>query len=165
MGTLFAVREFQVTDVDQIVTLFFETVHAINASDYTVEQLAAWAPKLSVDERQERIQRLRASLSHNISYVAVRGDTIVGFADVTTDGYVDHLFVHKDFQGQGIASDLLLLHRVEQEALGHGVKQIRTDASITAKPFFEHKGYVAVCAQTVSVRGVSMGNFKMTKGF
>ena len=156
-------REFLVTDVDQIVTLFYETVHAINAPDYTVEQLAAWAPKLSVDERQERIQRLRASLSHNISYVAVRGDTIVGFADITTDGYLDHLFVHKDFQGHGIASGLL--HRVEQEALGHGVKHIRTDASITAKPFFEHKGYVAVCAQTVSVRGVSMGNFKMTKGF
>lgn len=160
---MFAVREFQVTDVDQIVTLFYETVHAINAHDYTVEQLAAWAPKLSADERKQRIQRLRESLSHNISYVAVRGDTIVGFADITTDGYLVHLFVHKDFQGQGIASGLL--HRVEQEALGHGVKQIRTNASITAKPFFEHKGYVAVCAQTVSVRGVSMGNFKMTKGF
>lgn len=106
---------------------------------------------------------VRISLSHNSSYVAVRSDTIVGFADITTDGYLDHLFVHKDFQGQGIASGLL--HRVEQEALGHGVKQIRTDASITAKPFFEHKGYVAVCAQTVSIRGVALGHFKMAKGF
>lgn len=28
---LFAVREFRVTDVDEIVTLLYETVHAINA--------------------------------------------------------------------------------------------------------------------------------------
>ena len=163
MGTLFAVREFQLTDVDQIATLFYDTVHAINAHDYTAEQLAAWAPKLSADEREEKIQRLRASLSQNISYVAVVGDTVIGFADITGNGYLDHLFVHKDSQGQGIASGLL--RRVEPEALGRGVKQISTDVSITAKPFFEHKGYVAVCPQTISVRGVSMGNFKMIKGF
>lgn len=162
MGTLYVIREFQAGDVDQIVTLFYDTVHAVNARDYTAEQLAAWAPNLSADERQERIQRLGESLSQNISYVAVRDETVVGFADITRDGYLDHLFVHKDFQGQRIASSLL--HRVEEEALGHGVKQIRTDASITAKTFFEYKGYVAVCSQTVLVRGVSMGNFKMTKG-
>lgn len=133
---MFAVREFHVTDVDQIVTLVYQTVHAINAYDYTVEQVAAWAPKLSADERKERIQRLRESLSHNISYVAVRATIIVGFADITVDGYLDHLFAHKDFQGQGSASGLL--HRVQREALGH--EPIRTDASITAKPFFEHKG-------------------------
>lgn len=155
MATLFAVREFRVTDADEILTLLYETVHSINAHDYTREQLAAWAPNLSAEER------LRESLSGNSSWVAVRGAIIVGFADITIDGYLDHLYVHKDFQGQGIASRLL--HRMEQEAMVHGVKEIRTDASLTAKPFFEQMGYVVLCAQTVSVRGVSMGNFKMIK--
>jgi putative acetyltransferase len=91
----------------------------------TREQLAAWAPTLSADERQDRIQRLRESLSRNSSWVAVRGAAIVGFADITIDGYLDRLYVHKDFQGQGIV--LLLLHRIEQEAVGHGVKEIRMD--------------------------------------
>lgn len=161
MGTLFAVREFRVTDVDEIVTLLYETVHAVNAHDYTREQLAAWAPELSANERQDRIQRLTESLLRNSSWVAVRDATIVGFADITLDGYLDHLYVHKDFQGQGIA--LRLMHRIEREGVGHGVKEIRTDASITAKPFLEQMGYFVVCAQSVSVRGVSMGNFKMIK--
>ncbi len=67
---LFAVREFQTTDVDQIMVLVYETVHAVNAQDYTVDQLDAWAPKLSADDREKRFQCLRESLSHNISYVA-----------------------------------------------------------------------------------------------
>ena len=160
---LFAVREFQITDLDQIVTLIYDTVHAINAQDYTLEQLAAWAPILLADERRERTPRLEESLSQNISYVSIRDKTIGGFADITEDGYLDHLYVHKYFQGQGIACGLL--HRVEQEVLRHGVKQIRANVSITAKPFFEQKGYVAVRPQTVWVRGVSMVNFKMTKRF
>lgn len=161
MATLFAVREFRVSDADEILTLLYETVHSINAHDYTREQLAAWAPNLSAEERQNRMERLRESLSGNSSWVAVRGAIIVGFADITIDGYLDHLYVHKEFQGQGIASGLL--HRIEQEAMVHGVKEIRTDASLTAKPFFEQMGYVVLWAQTVSVRGVSMGNFKMIK--
>lgn len=69
---LFAVREFQITDLDQIVTLIYDTVHAINAQDYTLEQLEAWAPILLADERRERTPRLEESLSQNISYVSIR---------------------------------------------------------------------------------------------
>ena len=157
----FATREFQTTDIDQIVTLLYDTVHAINAQDYTVEQVAAWAPNLAVDERKERTKRLGHALSQNISYVSIGYGILVGFADMTLDGYLDHLYVHKDFQRQRIASDLL--QRVEQEGSRHGVKQILTDVSITAKPFFERKGYVTMRPQTLSVRGVSMVNFKMMK--
>ena len=43
------------------------------------------------------------------------------------------------------------------------VTEITTHASITAKPFFEAKGYVAVMEQQVERRGVTMTNFVMKK--
>lgn len=158
---MFVIRKFQDPDVDQIATLFYETVHSINARDYTPEQLDAWAPKWSADERKEKIERLKISLRKHISYVSDIGGQVVGFADITKDGYLDRLFVHKDHQGQGIASALLRV--LEYEVMQLGVTEVRTDASITAKPFFEHHGYVTVQPQTVSVRGVSMVSFKMVK--
>jgi putative acetyltransferase len=158
---VFVIRKFQDPDADQIATLFYDTVHAVNARDYTPEQLDAWAPKLSADERKEQVERLKLSLRKHISYVADIAGQVVGFADITEDGYLDRMFVHKDHQGQGIASALLRV--LECEVMKLGVTEVRTDASITAKPFFERHGYVTVQPQTVIVRGVSMVNFKMMK--
>jgi len=36
------IREFQSFDVNQIITLFYKTVHSVNAVDYSIEQLNAW---------------------------------------------------------------------------------------------------------------------------
>lgn len=37
--------------------------------------------------------------------VAVENNIIVGFGDIDKTVYFDRLFVHKDYQNQGIASD------------------------------------------------------------
>lgn len=36
-------REYTSDDCSSLAKLFYETVHSINAQDYTPEQLAAWA--------------------------------------------------------------------------------------------------------------------------
>ncbi|MDN4595212.1 GNAT family N-acetyltransferase [Polycladomyces subterraneus] len=158
---MFVIRKFQDPDAAQIATLFHETVHTVNARDYTPEQLDAWAPEWSAEERQEQVKKLKLLLRKNISYVADMGGQVVGFADITKDGYLNRMFVHKNHQGQGIASALLRVLEYEMTQLG--VTEIHTDASITAKPFFESHGFVTVQPQTVTVRGVSMVNFKMVK--
>jgi putative acetyltransferase len=71
------------------------------------------------------------------------------------------MYVHKDYQGQGVASNLLQI--LQDEAIRLGVKRIWANVSITAKPFFERYGFVTVQPQTVQVRGVSMNNFRMEK--
>ncbi|GED58869.1 hypothetical protein BFO01nite_30010 [Brevibacillus formosus] len=40
-------RRFHETDIDQIITLFYEAVHTINKQDYTQEQVNAWASSSS----------------------------------------------------------------------------------------------------------------------
>lgn len=37
------IREYQSSDCKELTKLFYNTVHTVNAKDYTEEQLDAWA--------------------------------------------------------------------------------------------------------------------------
>ncbi len=90
--------------------------------------------------------------------VAVEGDSIVGFGDVDVSGYLYRLCVRRDRQRQGIATALC-------DALEPLVESptVATFASITAKPFFETRGYRVVKRQEVERKGVRLVNFVMAK--
>ena len=90
--------------------------------------------------------------------IAVVNGEIVGFGDMDETGYLDRLYVHKDYQGQGIAS--AICDELERFAAG---KTFTTHASITAKLFFQHRGYHVVRKQEVIRRGVALMNFVMEK--
>ncbi|WP_337103278.1 GNAT family N-acetyltransferase [Paenibacillus sp. YIM B09110] len=152
------VRKFVVADINQIVKLFYETVHSVNKKDYSQEQLEAWA---SMDDEELRIESWKDSLNKNITYVALINGKIVGFSDMTGDGHLDRLYVHKDFQGQGIATSLVNV--LESEARRLGLNELDTEASITAKSFFEHRGYEVVQSQCVERKGIQLINYKMIK--
>jgi|GEM_PF-490847 len=150
-------RPIQSSDLEKIVTLFKETVHHVNAKDYSSEQLLVWAPK-HIHHSHERWQ----SLLNSIAYLAEIDDAIVGFADITEQGYLDRLFVDKDYQRQGIAS--MLVKKLESIILGRRLKKVTTEASITAKPFFEQMGYYVIREQNKPREGgVILTNFLMEK--
>lgn len=82
---------------------------------------------------------------------------IVGFGDMDKTGYLDRLYVHKDYQRKGIASKIC----DELEKPFH--PSYTTHASITAKPFFEQRGYTVVKEQQVERGGILLKNFVMRK--
>ena len=90
--------------------------------------------------------------------IAVWEGKIAGFGDMAEGGYMDRLYVHKDFQRQGVAT--ALCEALEQAA---GTAAIRTHASLTARGFFEKRGYRLVREQQVERRGVLLTNFVMEK--
>ena len=145
-------RPYRPEDCGELARLFYETVHTVNAADYTPEQLDAWATGKKPLETWDR------SFRANTTLVAEAGGQIVGFADMDAGGYLDHLFVHRDFQRQGIATALC-------DALEAGCSCLRytTHASITARPFFQIRGYRVVREQQVDCRGVLLTNFVMEK--
>lgn len=149
------IRTFHKEDLEQVLQLFYETVHTINAKDYNVLQLQAWAP-----ERLDRESWLH-SLEKNSSYVADHNGVIVGFGDYNENHYVDRLFTHKDHQGKRIASSIL--QKLEKEAVNLGHREIYTEASITAKPFFESKGFSCIKGQKKQHNGQIFINYVMKK--
>lgn len=96
-------------------------------------------------------------MEHN-SFVACEGDTIIGFGDIDPSGYLDRLYVHKDYQRMAIAS--ALLNKLENSC---DAEKITTFASITSRPFFLASGYTAVRENIVIRNGVSLVNFLMEK--
>ena len=145
-------REYMPSDCAQLAELFYQTVHSVNAQDYTREQLDAWATG------ELDLQAWDESFRAHKTIIAVKNGEIVGFGDMDETGYLDRLYVHKDYQGQGVAS--AICDELERFAAG---KTITTHASITAKPFFLHRGYRVVRKQEVIRRGVALTNFVMEK--
>lgn len=145
------IREYQTSDCKEIAELFYNTVHTVNAKDYTKEQLDVWATG-EVD-----LEKWNQSLQEHYSIVAVENEVIVGFGDIDKTGYLDRLFVHADYQKKGIAT--AICNRLEQAVQG----DITTHASITAKTFFEKRGYKVVKKQQVERQGIFLTNFCMEK--
>lgn len=145
-------RQYTSADCGGMAKLFYDTVHWVNAKDYTKEQLDAWA-----DGHVDLDAWNRSFLAHH-TVVAVEGDTIVGFGDMDSTGYLDRLYVHRDYQRKGIAT--CICDELEKNV---DAGCICVHASITAKGFFERRGYVTVKEQQVERNGVLLTNFKMEK--
>lgn len=145
------IRKYQSSDCKELAELFYNTVHTVNAKNYTKEQLDVWATK-EID-----LEKWNKSLQEHYSVVAVDDKMIVGFGDIDTTGYLDHLFVHSDYQGKGIAT--AICNQLEKIVS----RKITAYASITAKKFFEKRGYKVVKEQQVKRQGIFLTNFIMIK--
>lgn len=146
------IRKYVPSDCSKMAELFYQTIHTVNATDYTSEQLDVWANgNVDLDEWNQ-------SFSAHYTIVCVKDDNIVGFGDIDKTGYLDRLYVHKDYLRQGIASSIC--DELEQAVNGY---KIITHASITAKPFFMQRGYTVIKEQQVIRNGISLTNFVMEK--
>ena len=147
---MYTIRPYRPPDCPEMAQLFYNTVHIINARDYTPRQLDAWATgtvDLAAWDRSFRTHR---------TLVAEEAGILVGFGDMDETGYLDRLYVHHAYQHQGIAS--ALCRELEQ-----GFPTVTTHASITARPFFERRGWRVVREQQVERRGVLLTNFVMER--
>lgn len=145
-------RPYRPGDCPELAELFYDTVHTVSAADYSPEQLSAWATG-QVDATAWN----RSFLAHR-TVVAELGGVIAGFGDMDETGYLDRLYVHRDCQRMGVATAIC----GALEA-GSASMTFTTHASITARPFFEKRGYRVVKEQQVERRGVWLTNFVMEK--
>ena len=145
-------RDYTKTDCAELAELFYDTVHTVNAKDYTQEQLDAWATG------EVNLEAWNESFQAHHTVVAEMDGKIVGFGDMDETGYLDRLYVHKDYQRRGVAAAIC-------DALEQRTKaaEFTTHASITARPFFEKRGYTVAREQQVERRGVLLTNFVMQK--
>lgn len=143
-------------DIPAIKELFRSTILSVNLKDYPSEQVECWAA------RGEDASVWEERINEQYFILAEENNTILGFAALKLSGYLNSMFVHRDYQGKGVAS--LLLKKIEEYARMKDISEITADVSITAQPFFSKKGYVILEQQTVCI-GISMTNYKMSKVF
>lgn len=146
-------RRYVTEDLDAVIEVFQRAIREVASRDYNPAQIAAWS---TVDRDAWEPWRLTRP-----TWVATDGACVVGFSDLEADGHLDMMFVHPDYQGMGVAT--LLLRQVAAAAIEQGLKRIFTEASLTARSFFEKRGFVVDAEQVVGKRGAWMTNFRMHK--
>jgi len=151
-------REAIVSDAEAIASIFHHTIRRVNANDYAPAQIDAWAGPAPEPEKWKLVL---ADPGDTKIFVAYCGSKVVGYAHFEPSGRIGSLYVHHEHQRRGVASQLL--SRIEQEAERQGLSRLFTEASITARPFFESNGFVVVQEQEVEYRGASFKNYKMEK--
>ena len=152
----FIIRAALQSDAVELKNLFQNTVLAINRRDYSQAEVEDWA---SCGDDLSNIENM---IKTHYFIVAVNQQSeIVGFSSITSQGYLHSMFVHKDFQGEGIAT--MLLNEIEQYAITNGIMRITSEVSLTARPFFEKKGYIVEEEQKRKANQLSLTNFWMAK--
>ena len=87
--------------------------------------------------------------------------TLAGFGELEENGHIDCFYCHHAYQRRGVGS--AIYSRIEAKARALGLTRLLVEASITARPFFEAKGFAVVKRQTVICRGIELTNYVMEK--
>lgn len=148
------IRKYTASDLEAVSTLFYNSVHAISKTICSQEELDAWAPKTFDVARWK-------TLENNYSLIAEINGVVVGIADLTDGGEVDRVYVHKDYQRQGVGS--ALLQALELEAKRRGLKVVTASCSKVANPFFLAHGYHKTGEEVRHRRGFDFVNSLMEK--
>ena len=149
------IRPFHPGEERALHAVFISAVHGLASRDYPHEQIEAWAPSTTdQDAWAERIRTIRP-------FVVEHEGDVVAYADVQTDGYIDHFFVSAQHARKGIGSMLMAhLHAI---AGARSITELSSNVSRTAQPLFEKFGFTVGEQRSPIVRGVLVPNAFMRK--
>ena len=138
-----------------IVTLFNSTIQRVTSKDYSQAELNEWLQKNpDFDSWNEK-------LTNSYCLVAIKEGTLVGFGNITSDGYLDLFYVSYAMIYQGVGR--FIFNELEKYAVLEKVESIYTDASITAVPFFTKMGLEVMREQDNQRNGENLVNYRMVK--
>lgn len=148
-------RKANLSDLKEMQQLYIETIQSVCKNDYNDEQRKVWSSGINNTERWLEV------LNTQFVLLATIENQIAGFGTLKDGNYIDFFYIHKDFQRRGIADQILT--ELELEAKKQHSKIITSDISITARPFFEKKGFVVITEQKNIRQDIELINYKMKK--
>ena len=152
---MITIRHYQSWDAPELWNIFYHTIRHINRRDYSQAQVCAWAPD-HVDPAlwQQKMDDISP-------YIAELEGRIVGYADLQTDGLIDHFFCHYQYQRRGVGGQLM--EHIFAQSKARSINRLHSEVSITARPFYQRFGFVVNSEQMLEIRGARLKNFVMDK--
>lgn len=151
----FPLRPYLAADIMPLRDLFAASIEELTAEDYNEDQRIAWASAAAdADAFAKR-------LSSNLTLVVHIEDEHLGFATLKDNAVLDMVYVHPWHARIGVAT--ALVDAMEKIATARGVEAMTVEASDTAVPFFEDRGYVATSRNLVEMDDEWLSNTSMTK--
>jgi putative acetyltransferase len=140
-------------DEAQLYDVFYSSIHEAAKAYYSKEQLDAWAPeKVDLERWKIRMQGIKP-------YVMLENDTIVAYADLQDNGYIDHFYVSGKYAGLGLGS--LLMKHIIQSAIKRKITELTSDVSLSAQNFFLKFGFSIIQRKNVTINGIKLENSLM----
>ena len=148
-------RPFRQDDAPALLALHRDTIRRVNSRDYSPEQIAAWASD-DIDPAD-----WGGRFAGQFVLVAEEDGRPVGFAELRADGHIGRVYVSADHQRRGIGRQLLAA--VVAEARTFALARLFTEASITARPFFEAQGFTVLARQLETYDGTEFVIYRMER--
>lgn len=148
-------RPFMPADTIGLRELFAQSIEELTQDDYDEDQRIAWASAAA--DAQEFAKRLGSMVT---LVVQIEGE-YAGFASLKDNKVLEMLYVHPYHSGEGVGT--ALCDALERIAAARGASEITVDASETAAPFFEDRGYVATRRNSVPIDDQWLANTTMVK--
>lgn len=138
-----------------LADLFREAIHEIGSEDYDEAQCEAWASEAD-DEAA-----FAARLAKMLTLVALRDGEIAGFAALERNTTIEMLYVSPEHAGEGVAT--ALVDALEKLAAARGTAMIEAQASDTAVPLFQKRGFEPRQRSTIMRAGQWLAITTLTK--
>lgn len=154
--TRYRVRHYRTGDHEAIADLFTCSVHELTTAEYDAEARLAWAPSVPDYERW----RFRCELWRPFLSVDTQG-AIAAFLELDPTGHVGATYVHPQHARRGAMA--ILMDYVEVVALGAQLPRLYAEVSLTARPYFRKRGWIAAGDNRITRAGIILINTNMTK--
>jgi len=155
MSNDFPLRPFLPADTMALRDLFAQSIEELTADDYDDDQRLAWAASAA------DAAGFRDRLGGMLTLVVQLDGDYLGFGSLKDNKTIDMLYVHPDFAGEGVGT--AIADALEKIAGARGTAAVTVDASDTAVPFFEGRGYSAVQRNSVPRDDQWLSNTTMVK--
>ncbi len=155
MSNAYPLRPFLPADTMALREVFAQSIEELTADDYDEDQRVAWA-SMAADA-----EAFAKRLGGMVTLVVQVDGEYAGFAALKDNAVFDMLYVHPYHAGQGVGT--ALADAIERIARGRGATEISVDASDTAAPFFEARGYEAKQRNMVPRDDLWLPNTTMAK--
>lgn len=149
------IRKATIDDLNEVLILFTGTVKNTCKEDYNPKKIAAWL------KSAENKKRWEDAIVNQYFILAGQDEKLVGFGSLENPNYIDFMYVNHSFLRNGIAS--IIFQNLMDKALRNNCQFVISDVSITAKPFFESKGFKVVKENRNLAHGVELINYRMKK--
>lgn len=151
----YPLRPFMPADTMALRELFAASIEELTQEEYDEDQRAAWA------SRALDAPAFGKLLGGMLTLVVQVDGEYAGFASLKDNAHVEMLYVHPYHAGEGIGTTLM--DALEKIAAARGTAEITVDASDTAAPFFEDRGYVPTRRNSVPIEDEWLSNTTMSK--
>jgi putative acetyltransferase len=151
----FPLRPFLAADTMALRELFAQSIEELTQDDYNEDQRLAWISSA------EDAEAFAARLSGMLTLVVQLDEEYLGFASLKDNTHIDMLFVHPYYASEGVGS--AMMSALEAIAAARGTEAVTVDASDTAMPFFERRGFEATQRNSIPLDEQWLSNTTMTK--